>query len=704
MEIITFASTSNVLRVKILDSTSATGAGKTGLTFSSSGLIISTIADNEATATTYTQAGSTVETITTLGTFAAPTATKCRFKEVDATNHPGVYELQIADARFAVASAKRLLISISGVTGMVQLDKVIELKRFDLQSAALAAIDHLKLIYGVPNARTLWIVDPANGSAGGSGTLTAPYDTLVTWKANATPVSGDAVLMLRGVQYFGNNVVTMPAYVDVIGVSRTECILDSTATIASGVNACIFSPGAYSDNHGFTIRGSATQPASPGVPTYQAQLGYYGNAQGAFGARVWDVDLYGGTDNIYIDAGRVTTRMPLTLTITGSPGGGTFTISVGANTTAGIAYNASAATIQTAVTGLASVGAGNATVTGTGPFPITFKPGVAEAVVKSSGAGLTGGSSPDAVTTGTCDLSVKDVRFFTGWDFVAIENFFSENNTNGATAINDILYLENFAAYCKGVSDGGTPYLPATSRFSFGVNVVNEQGDTAATVKAYLKHGYISTYTTTPNINSRALAVQGPVAWLDVDDVDIVQFNSGSGGVINDAYAISPGNLGQTYLTLSNCRLNYGTISIDSTSTLITPQIVKSLPNAIAGQSNGLPRLGANIGNTTFVGTSSGLAGFSIDGLQLTNTNWQAHPLDITDSFGSGGVGVFTSGSGSAFVLNSVAGGHIFLVTPGTNKDVFHATLSGTGLMFNPAVSAVTRNVTVTPRTITVID
>jgi len=69
-----------------MDSTSTTGGAKTGLTFSSSGLIISTIADNESTATAYTQAGSTTETITTLGTFAAPTATKCRFKEVDATN------------------------------------------------------------------------------------------------------------------------------------------------------------------------------------------------------------------------------------------------------------------------------------------------------------------------------------------------------------------------------------------------------------------------------------------------------------------------------------------------------------------------------------------------------------------------------------------------------------------------------------------
>jgi hypothetical protein len=44
-----------VLRVKLLDSSSTTGAGLTGLTSASASLIISTIADNEATATAYTR-------------------------------------------------------------------------------------------------------------------------------------------------------------------------------------------------------------------------------------------------------------------------------------------------------------------------------------------------------------------------------------------------------------------------------------------------------------------------------------------------------------------------------------------------------------------------------------------------------------------------------------------------------------------------
>lgn len=119
--------TSVVLRFKLLDSSSTTGAGLTGLSSASSGLIISTIADNEASATAYTVAGSTVESITTLGTYAAPTATKCRFKELDSTNHKGVYEFQFADARFAVSSAKSLLISVLGATNLAQADFVVPL-------------------------------------------------------------------------------------------------------------------------------------------------------------------------------------------------------------------------------------------------------------------------------------------------------------------------------------------------------------------------------------------------------------------------------------------------------------------------------------------------------------------------------------------------------------------------------------------------
>lgn len=128
-----FGNTSNIIRF-ILKS-SLTGQGLTGLASGSSGLIISTICDNEATAAAYTVAGSTIETITTLGTFAAPTATKARFKEVDAANHKGLYEFQFADARFAVASSRRMVVSVTGAANLLDTDYEIQLVRFDPYTA-----------------------------------------------------------------------------------------------------------------------------------------------------------------------------------------------------------------------------------------------------------------------------------------------------------------------------------------------------------------------------------------------------------------------------------------------------------------------------------------------------------------------------------------------------------------------------------------
>lgn len=121
--------TSNILRVFLTHST--TGQGLTGLTHASSGLKIASILDNEAACVLYSQAASTIETITTLGTFETPTASKCRFKEVDATNHPGLYEVHIADARCSAANAKRLEITFSGATNLRHYHHVIEFTGID---------------------------------------------------------------------------------------------------------------------------------------------------------------------------------------------------------------------------------------------------------------------------------------------------------------------------------------------------------------------------------------------------------------------------------------------------------------------------------------------------------------------------------------------------------------------------------------------
>ena len=255
-----------ILRVKILNSSVTTGAGLTGLLFSSTGLRISTIADNEATATAYTAAGATTETITTLGTYAAPTATKCRFKEVDATSHPGIYEIQFADARFAVASAKSLLLSISGATNAAECDAVIPLTDLDpydavragltaLPNAAAAAANGL-MILGSNNTAAITIGSLTTAAiacttltASGAVAFQSTFATTGTTTFNAFTVTN--AFTVSGATTFTGN-VGMAA-----GLSVTQSTLNASAIVATG-NGTGDGIQAVAGISGVDIRGNIT--------------------------------------------------------------------------------------------------------------------------------------------------------------------------------------------------------------------------------------------------------------------------------------------------------------------------------------------------------------------------------------------------------------------------------------------------------------
>jgi hypothetical protein len=100
-----------------------------------------------------------------------------------------------------------------------------------------------------------------------------------------------------------------------------------------------------------------------------------------------------------------------TVTITGTPTGGTFTLTLEGGTTAAIAFNATAAAVQAALEALPAVDPGSVTVAG-GPGPgtaytVTFNTGGGDvAQMTASGASLTGGTSPAVgVTTTTAGAS-----------------------------------------------------------------------------------------------------------------------------------------------------------------------------------------------------------------------------------------------------------------------------------------------------------
>ncbi|MER7167040.1 hypothetical protein ABT336_13360 [Micromonospora sp. NPDC000207] len=99
-----------------------------------------------------------------------------------------------------------------------------------------------------------------------------------------------------------------------------------------------------------------------------------------------------------------------TVTITGGPTGGTFTLTLSGETTSGIAYNATASAVRDALAALPSVSGNDIAVSGgpgpATPFTVAFKgrfAGQNVAQMTASAASLTGGTSPAvnvATTTG----------------------------------------------------------------------------------------------------------------------------------------------------------------------------------------------------------------------------------------------------------------------------------------------------------------
>ncbi len=100
------------------------------------------------------------------------------------------------------------------------------------------------------------------------------------------------------------------------------------------------------------------------------------------------------------------------VTLTGSPEGGTFTLTYSGQTTAAIAYNATALAVQQALEALSNIAVGDVSVTGSagGPWSVEFMGLLAETNVDAmtaDGANLTGGTDPD-VTIGVSQAGIAN--------------------------------------------------------------------------------------------------------------------------------------------------------------------------------------------------------------------------------------------------------------------------------------------------------
>lgn len=123
--------TSYIAQVFIQDSSSTTGAGLAGLVYNSGSLTAYYHRDTDTTATAMTLVTMTVGTWTSLG-----------FKEIDATNMPGWYQLGIPNAALA-SGAKSVAIHLKGATNMAPLPLEIELTATNNQDAVRGGMSAL---------------------------------------------------------------------------------------------------------------------------------------------------------------------------------------------------------------------------------------------------------------------------------------------------------------------------------------------------------------------------------------------------------------------------------------------------------------------------------------------------------------------------------------------------------------------------------
>lgn len=138
MMIVAKGTTSKLIRVFIADTSWGDGRGLAGLAHNSGSLTAYYLREGAASAVAITLATMTV------GTWASG-----GFKEVDATNMPGVYELGIPDAALATG-ADSVIVQLKGATNMAVVTKEIQLSGVNLAATTIDA--NLTKIDGTANS------------------------------------------------------------------------------------------------------------------------------------------------------------------------------------------------------------------------------------------------------------------------------------------------------------------------------------------------------------------------------------------------------------------------------------------------------------------------------------------------------------------------------------------------------------------------
>lgn len=219
-KIIKAGATDQTIDVFIQDSTSTTGAGKTGLAYNTAGLKCYYRKGATGSATALTLATQTVGGAHSDGGFV----------EIDATNMPGMYRLDLSDT--IVAAAGSVTLMLSGATGMAPLPIELQVIAADLEDGAGLGLSRMDAAVSTRLAAASYTAPlDAAGTRSAVGLASANLDTqiaLLATAANLATVAG----------YLDTEILAMKAVLDALSPrlpgSGTLSTLD-----AAGVRAAV---------------------------------------------------------------------------------------------------------------------------------------------------------------------------------------------------------------------------------------------------------------------------------------------------------------------------------------------------------------------------------------------------------------------------------------------------------------------------------
>ena len=245
--------TTVIIHVFIQDSSSTVGAGLTGLTFETGSLVAYYVKPGG------TLTSLTLETISTLGTYQAPTSSAhMRFKLMHDTNAPGLYEIHLHTD--TLATNDYITIMMHGAANMAPLLLEIQLTDFDLNTATQKVdVETIKTRAITCGAAVTVRADvgaaaapgAANGMfIGGTNAATTVASLSVTGQLDAGNLLIDGTTVLAGVATLNSVVITGAA----IGLS------------VSGTTAGVHIDGGTT-GIGLTVAGGSTSGKAVEVST-----------------------------------------------------------------------------------------------------------------------------------------------------------------------------------------------------------------------------------------------------------------------------------------------------------------------------------------------------------------------------------------------------------------------------------------------------